>query len=275
MLCKKPYRQGIEAHPCGRCAPCLVNRQQQWSVRCTLESYLWGNSIFITLTYDDESLPKTQKELKRSVQLWLKRFRKALPQKIRYFIALEYGKQGRAHFHGIIFNASQFDAKALQDTWGMGFTHVGECNPKTINYVTKYITKGDSRAKEDSGKKTFAIMSRNKGIGYGAVQVIGKSLLAHDSVTKQIQLGDVPKGTRVSSRIRPLGRYLTGKLRLATGHASHTEPESVRRSRLNLEAESARRSGTIRFLQRDANRRNNDQLTAEARIKIAASKEKL
>ncbi|AXL14894.1 replication initiator protein [Microviridae sp.] len=275
MLCAKPYRRGIEAFPCGRCTPCLLNRQSVWATRCHLESLTHGDNIFITLTYDDEHLPTGRKALRDSVQLFLKRWRQALPQKIRYFIALEYGKLGRAHFHGIIFNASRFDAKSLDTAWAQGFTHVGECNQKTINYVTKYITKGDSRAKDEKDRKTFALMSRNKGIGYSAISHVGKDLLAQDSVAKQVQLGDVPKGIRINARTRPLGRYLTGKLRLAVGHPTHNEPESERGSRLNLQAAAARSEGTIRFLHGDAAARRNSTLKADFAIDLKTSKEKL
>lgn len=246
-----------------------------WSTRCYLESLKHGNSIFITLTYDDEHLPTGSKALRRSCQLFLKRWRILLPQKIRYFIGLEYGKRGRAHFHGIIFNASRFDAESLNTAWAQGFTHVGECNQKTINYVTKYVTKGDSRATEEKDRKTFALMSRNPGIGYSAISHVGKDLLAQRAVAKQIQLGDVPKRLRIDSKLVPLGRYLTAKLRVATGHASGNEPNATRGPRLHVQAETIRSIGTRQHLSEDSGARKSSTLKAEFAINLKASKEKL
>lgn len=246
-----------------------------WSTRCHLESLKHGNSIFITLTYDDEHLPTGSKALRRSCQLFLKRWRILLPQKIRYFIGLEYGKLGRAHFHGIIFNASRFDAESLNTAWAQGFTHVGECNQKTINYVTKYVTKGDSRATEEKDRKTFALMSRNPGIGYSAISHVGQDLLAQGAVAKQVQLRDVPKRLRINSKLVPLGRYLTGKLRIATGHAGGNEPESERAVRLDAVQKEAQTVGTTRFLRNDGIKRQNDKLSADFAIELKQSKEKL
>ncbi|AXL15106.1 replication initiator protein [Microviridae sp.] len=275
MLCSKPYRKGIESFPCGRCTPCLLNRQSVWATRCHLESLLWGDSIFITLTYDDEHLPTTQKAGRRSVQLFLKRWRKLLPQKIRYFIAMEYGKLGRMHFHGIIFNASRFDAESLNAAWENGFTHVGECNEKTINYVTKYITKGDSRVEEETGRKTFALMSRNNGIGYGAIKELARAVEVRPDCAASIAESDVPASVRVNGRKRPVGRYITRKLREQLCSTDGSEPGNARAHRLSETQSECRLLGTRQHLALDQAKRKNSRLSADFAINLKKSKEKL
>lgn len=240
-----------------------------------LESYMHGDSVFVTLTYEDEHLPEGRKALARSLQLFLKRLRKALPQRIRYYIALEYGKLGRAHFHGILFNVSRFDTKAIDEAWGMGFTQVGECNAKTINYVTKYVTKGDTRAKDESKQKTFARMSRNPGIGKSAVERIGNELLKNDSATRKTLMSDVPPRIKFGPKGKPLGRYLTGELRKAVGVSDGREPQHRREQRLQETANEIRSSGTQLHIQADESARKSSALKAEFAIKLKSSKEKL
>lgn len=48
----KPYNV-----PCGKCAACLHNLTYEWYVRLLCEFYNARNAFFITLTYNDESLP--------------------------------------------------------------------------------------------------------------------------------------------------------------------------------------------------------------------------
>ena len=44
--------------PCGRCEGCMITRSRDWAVRCVHEASLYqDNNSFITLTYNDKSLP--------------------------------------------------------------------------------------------------------------------------------------------------------------------------------------------------------------------------
>lgn len=245
-----------------------------------MESLDHADSVFITLTYDDENLPsegQTPQAQKKPVQLFLKRLRAALPQKLRYFICSEYGdRTNRLHFHGIIFGASMFDAKAIDEAWGLGWTLTGECNQKTINYVTKYVTKGDSRAEKESGRPTWAIMSRNKGIGHNTIQMAGKELLSQDAVAKQVQLGDVPANIRQGAKLRPIGRYLTSTLRVAVGHASGNRPDSKRRQMVDMERDLiAYIGGPAQARVHNEQVSKQSELDALAKIRIQKSKGKL
>lgn len=193
-----------------------------------LESLLHGDSVFITLTYDDENYPNrgdTPQAQKKPLQLFLKRLRATLPQKIRYFICSEYGDRGnRLHFHGIIFGASMFDAKAIDDAWGLGFTQVGECNTKTCRYVAKYVTKGDSRSAHEHERPTWSIMSRNRGIGFGFAEVAGTKLRGLVAEAQGV--------VRIEGHKRTVGRYIHRHMRIAAAISDGSEPEHSKNARI-------------------------------------------
>lgn len=129
--------------PCGRCIGCRLERSRQWAVRIMHEAQMYENNCFITLTYDEDHIPKDQSVRPRDFQLFMKRLRKVysyekkinpdtgrlkeflIPnKKIRYFMCGEYGSScrscgasarecacgnyieglGRPHYHAILFN---------------------------------------------------------------------------------------------------------------------------------------------------------------------------
>lgn len=131
--------------PCGRCAACTIRKRKEMTVRLYHESAMYNDEscCFITLTYNDESVPTTDdtplndefqtKEVDRGVgslplqtllvsdvQKFMKRLRRHLeyrpkslkkrigrdyvPRPIRYFCCGEYGsKFRRPHYHLIIY----------------------------------------------------------------------------------------------------------------------------------------------------------------------------
>lgn len=104
--------------PCGQCVGCRLEYSRQWANRCMLELEYHDSAYFVTLTYDDEHVPKSyygdpasgealpsMTLCKRDFQLFMKRLRKAFPDdKIRFFASGEYGSQTfRPHYHAIIF----------------------------------------------------------------------------------------------------------------------------------------------------------------------------
>lgn len=242
-----------------------------------LETLLHGDSVFVTLTYNDENYPKdeSRRSQRADVRAFFQRLRRALPKKFRYFLAPEFGpRSGRLHYHGILFGLSTFDAAVIEAAWGKGFVQIGEANEKTIRYTAKYVTKGDSRNEEEKGKPTRCFVSRNPGIGYGAMEVLGPKLQSYFSDAEETDLADVPKGIRYRTGIRPLGRYLTGKLRLAAGNTESGEPGHLRAARLAAEQVQATHSGDGADYRKLDQRRQtlNDALT---RLSIAKGKETL
>jgi hypothetical protein len=127
--------------PCGQCIGCRLAKSRDWAVRCVHEAELHEQNMFLTLTFDDDSLRKRDNPLsvdKKEFQKFMKRYRKMVSDlQLRYFHCGEYGevcslcgkskvnchcgpieewnerKQlGRPHYHAIIFG-HEFDDKVL------------------------------------------------------------------------------------------------------------------------------------------------------------------
>lgn len=181
----------MQSHPCGKCAICLVNKQQDWAFRLYQEQKVSNSAHFLTLTYDEECLPfgDTEPTLdKRDTQLFIKRLRdsqfKLMAKRhkknflrefnelelktIRYYLVGEYGPEtNRPHYHAIMFNLIPEIITKINDIWQNGHVKVGECNPTTIDYVTKYCisTKTGDQERFNGKAKEFATMSRRPGLG--------------------------------------------------------------------------------------------------------------
>lgn len=171
MACYKPLRawRGVRdraiywrkindcdeiALPCGQCVGCRLERSRQWAVRCMHEAKMHRHNCFLTLTLNDEHLTgkyftgKYYRNgqpayagtlLKRDVQLFWKRLRKALSKgrgaihdallytppssadmglrpmpPLKYYMAGEYGEQfRRPHYHACLFGVDFADKKYL------------------------------------------------------------------------------------------------------------------------------------------------------------------
>ena len=61
---------------CRKCEECISIRKSQWCFRAMAETEHSFDSIFLTLTYDDEHLPADKSVSVRDVQLFFKRMRK-------------------------------------------------------------------------------------------------------------------------------------------------------------------------------------------------------
>ncbi len=103
MMCKDPYiktpvgvkpqsvvlssqaRQAATPFPCGQCMPCRINRSRVWQHRIELEMLDHPWSSFVTLTYNDECMPKDGSLKLTDLQGFIKRLRNyVLPRRIRY-----------------------------------------------------------------------------------------------------------------------------------------------------------------------------------------------
>lgn len=159
------------------------------------EAQMHPENSFVTLTFDDEHIPANYSVSVRDVQLFNKRLRKSLPQKIRFFACGEYGDLTlRPHYHLLIFNHSFPDRKlhavrdgnryyksdALNALWPYGqLNEVTDVTYKSAAYVARYNLKkvnGDraddhyTRVSPIDGNvyrvaPEFLIMSRRPGIG--------------------------------------------------------------------------------------------------------------
>lgn len=196
--------------PCGKCYGCVKERARQWAVRLQHEAQLHEDNAFITLTYDDEHLPKDRSLSVRHCQEFLKRFRARIaPVRIKFFLAGEYGDENeRPHYHAIIFGWAPPELSARQgvavsrlsvselltEVWGQGFTSVGSVAPASVAYVSQYALKKVGKTPESYGgrKPEFVLMSRGgrngHGIGYGWIEKFRGDVYPSDEVI----VGGVP-----------------------------------------------------------------------------------
>lgn len=170
--------------PCGQCVGCRLSRSKQWAVRCMHEASLYDQNCFITLTYNDDNLPR-DKSLKLShFQNFMKRLRKSAGSGVRFYHCGEYGpKHGRPHYHAILFNFDFFDKRylfspegekiyrsaELERLWPYGYSTVGDVTYQSAAYVARYIMKKvvgkGAEAYYEGRKPEYTTMSRRPGIG--------------------------------------------------------------------------------------------------------------
>lgn len=173
--------------PCGQCIGCRLDKSREWAIRIMCEAHTSGASCFLTLTYDEAHY---RQYLEYSdIQLFLKRERKRIGKRLRFFVAGEYGDvTGRAHWHMCLFGEDYastrkpYDSKLFEDdgltrSWGKGAVLIGKLEYDSARYVASYVTKKLSTDKHnekyvdpETGEilrsREMARMSLKPGIGY-------------------------------------------------------------------------------------------------------------
>lgn len=155
---------------CGHCYECRKQKSRAWQIRMSEELRDNKNAIFATLTINDENYKKLKIQAKseddneiatKAIRLFLERIRKKTGKSIKHWFITELGHENskRLHLHGIIWNENA--RELCKEKWEYGYVYIGEyVNEKTINYITKYMTKLDIKNKEFEGKVLCS-----KGIG--------------------------------------------------------------------------------------------------------------
>lgn len=206
----KEQQPGSEMQiPCGQCIGCRLERSRQWAMRCVHEASLYQDNCFITLTYDDEHLPKDLSLSVPDYQKFMKRLRKAYPDdKIRFYQCGEYGENyGRPHYHACLFNFDFSDkelwsirgetrlytSKSLNQIWGKGYCVIGEVTFESAAYVARYIMKKitgkDSEEYYQGRKPEYTTMSRRPGIGRGWYEEFKDDVFPHDyTVVREVKV---------------------------------------------------------------------------------------
>ena len=193
--------------PCGQCIGCRLEKSRQWAIRCSLEAQLYQNSYFLTLTYDDEHLPKTGSLVPEDLQKFLKKLRRFIEyhgsdKKIRFFACGEYGDNFcRPHYHAIIYNLDIPDLKrfstsfsgdtyytsnTINSVWKNGYVIIGQVTFESCAYVARYVTKkitGEQADEHYNGRvPEFVRMSRRPGIGAAWLDKYQTDVYPHDYI---------------------------------------------------------------------------------------------
>nr|QJB19217.1 MAG: replication initiator protein [Microvirus sp.] len=202
--------------PCGRCMGCRLEHSRRWAIRMMHEARMHTESCFVTLTYNNQSLPEYGTLVPRDLQLFHKRLNNRVYERtghgIRYFGCGEYGDLNkRPHYHSIVFgydfkdkllysrngrDESIFSSRELNDVWPMGECKLGAVTFESCAYVARYVCKKVGGAQREGGhyavydsdgvvfERTpeFANMSRRPGIGLRYFEKYGGEIALHDSV---------------------------------------------------------------------------------------------
>lgn len=214
--------------PCGRCIGCRSDRARAWSIRIGHEAQLYDENVFVTLTYDDASLPASRSLEYGDFSGFMKRLRKRLRGRcqspdgrfpIRFFVAGEYGSRtGRPHWHAVLFNCWFPDQQRLinetwrsrmcEELWSRGNVVIGAVTPSSAAYVAGYTSKkvygaGAADHYEDvvnlrTGEVTarrpeFCVMSRRPGIGAWWYARYGGDLFPVDHAVQEGKTYKVPR----------------------------------------------------------------------------------
>lgn len=163
--------------PCGACLGCATDQQNEWMLRAYYQYKKYkqngGFCVFITLTYNDESLPKFYDKFhnktfscfdKKHLDTWLNSIRKVYERKgitnnnslgVSYLICSEFGdvrNTCRPHYHALLFlpciHLFRYSdiLSRIKRLWKYGFadysSHGAIVNSEmAVKYVCKYISK--------------------------------------------------------------------------------------------------------------------------------------
>lgn len=153
-----------ELVPCGVCPECLKKKQSGFVVRTIEEVKKRGTCCFVTLTYNDDNLPKNDgvptlcrehlKKWKRETRTkYYRLYHKNFPE-YGFLLCGEYGpRTNRPHYHGLLLGLDKphldFMEKYWQDRFGFTvFKQVPTVSldgsddiTKVARYVAKYCIK--------------------------------------------------------------------------------------------------------------------------------------
>ena len=190
---------------CGKCIFCRKKRALELARRCVLHASMYDSNCFVTLTYDEANLG-SNKISYSDIQKFKKRLRKSLePKKIEIFNVHEYGKNGRKHWHLVIFNHDFEDktlhtvsdgnriytSETLKKLWPFGYNTIGDVTEASAMYQAQYTQKDLKNGNLNNERRS---KSNHSGIGKAYFLKHFRQILT---------LGYIPFG----GRKMPLPRY--------------------------------------------------------------------
>ena len=194
---------------CGKCLHCRKARSYELAMRCVLHASMHTNNMFLTLTYDETREGYDNKLRYTDIQKFKKKLRshvhRKTGQKIQIFNVHEYGKNGKKHWHALVFNYNFSDrkihtkkngiplytSKILQSLWGHGFVTIGDVEEASALYQAQYMEKDYKNGNQTNERKS---KSNHQGLGKPYFMKHYKQVL---------ELGYVP----FNGHKRPIPRY--------------------------------------------------------------------
>lgn len=167
---------------CGHCRECLKKKGREWRIRNYEQLKETPTAVYFTGTFTDERIEKISKKYNidindvneiatKEVRLFLERMRKVNNGKsIKHWIVTEKGhtRTRRIHVHGLFYaenrHTRQSLAWLLKNNWIAGYCYNGKyVNERTVNYISKYLTKLDEDNRDFVGK---VLCSKGLGASY-------------------------------------------------------------------------------------------------------------
>lgn len=205
---------------CGNCLGCRKDESRDWAVRLAHEQAMHPlSSYFVTLTYNDEHLPGYWPDDDREFGSldpaettdFLKRLRRRVGDRIRYFYCGEYGgRSDRPHYHFAMFGASFLDrdqvgerhgspvfhSDMLRSSWPFGNHEITTLNFGACAYVAGYVNKKIAspfdghryeRVDQETGEviglvPEFRQMSRRPGLGRAFLEKYWRDIYPRDEI---------------------------------------------------------------------------------------------
>lgn len=171
---------------CGKCIECSKKKAREWQVRLLEDVRHNTNGKFVTMTFSNKSIKqlasltkglkgyeKDNEIAKIAVRRFLERWRKKYKKSVRHWLVTELGHNGteNIHLHGIIWTDNTMEE--IEEIWQYGWMWKGKkkingklenyVSERTVNYITKYISKRDNINKE---YKPRILTSAGIGKGY-------------------------------------------------------------------------------------------------------------
>lgn len=192
---------------CKQCIECRKQKTNNWKTRLMEDIKQFKNARFVTLTFSNENYTKIAEELIlntpkgqetptgyvldnliaiRAVRLFTENWRKKYQKTLRHWLVTELGHNGteNIHLHGLVWCNDFLERTVrkkkivtywkdeIKNTWAQGYVWLGQyVNERTINYITKYVTKVDPKHKYYE-----PIILTSKGIGANYINSPGAKL---------------------------------------------------------------------------------------------------
>lgn len=191
-----PFRRTKRLVRCGRCLACVEFQRACWRTRLVFEAKCCPVTLFVTLTYNNEHVPRGLPY--EHVQAYLKRVRERYGP-LRFFCVGEYGaKRGRPHWHLLQFHSEPSVAlwKPSADVWPYGFSDFSLAGSGSFRYVAGYVNKANAR-----GEPGIRQMSRRPGLGRNFIPWLVEHFR---SVVPEVER--VPAAVRIGGDLCPLDR---------------------------------------------------------------------
>lgn len=165
---------------CGKCIFCRKKKSLELATRCVLHASLYKDNCFLTLTYDEKKSGYHNRFEYKDIQDFKKKLRRHCEyhhdKKIQIFNVHEYGKNGKKHWHLVVFNHDFSDktlhtvsgdhrlytSKTLEKLWPFGFNTIGSVTEASAMYQSQYMQKDIQNQNAQNDKKSH---SKHSGIG--------------------------------------------------------------------------------------------------------------